>query len=500
MDGTITLSQIEIMPYQLIHLHELKVVKTANDHARLIFAGTVDENLRDYYMKASDEETQVKVFVKDGEGGRHALFRGIALDVKVKTVNGINYMTVEAISHTRQLDMKRRKRSFQNPRLTYTELIKSIVAEYGKEADVLDVASGGKAIGTFVMQYDETDWEFLKRLASHFYSPLIPAVGYGVPKLYFGMPMGLSKGELQVHNYKAVKRVSAYQTAAENRIPGVRNEDFLQYEVEADKLMEPGHEVLFQGRPWLVAEAVSELRQGLLKHSYKLSPRSGLRPIKMFNRAIIGASIHGKVLAVRKDKVQVKLDMDEQVDPATDFWFPYSTIYASEGQTGWYCMPEVGDQLRIYFPSYKEEEGYAISSVKRTNPASAPLKSQTSAAAAAPGKAAAASASEPHSSDNGEDVMADPAVKTLQTKYGKKIVLAPDKIVISSGGMSIIVSDSEGITIKSDKDIGITAGGELVLSSQMLQLSADKIELSGKGSTLSLEEEILLSGSEIKMN
>ena len=96
--------------------------------------------------------------------------------------------------------------------------------------------------------------------------------------------------------------------------------------------------------------------------------------------------------------------------------------------------------------------------------------------------------------------MADPAVKTLQTKYGKKIVLAPDKIVISSGGMSIIVSDSEGITIKSDKDISITAGGELVLSSQMLQLSGDKIELTGKGSTLSLEEDILLSGSEIKMN
>lgn len=39
MDGTITLSQIEIMPYQLIHLHELKVVKTANDHARLILPG-----------------------------------------------------------------------------------------------------------------------------------------------------------------------------------------------------------------------------------------------------------------------------------------------------------------------------------------------------------------------------------------------------------------------------------------------------------------------------
>lgn len=497
MDGTITLNQIEIMPYQLIHLHELKVVKAVNDHAHLVFAGTVDENLRDYYIKASDEETQVKVFIKDEKGSRHALFRGIALDVKVKTVNGVSYMTVEAVSHTYQLDMKRRKRSFQNPHLTYTELIKSIVAEYGKEADVLDVVSSGKAIGTFVMQYDETDWEFLKRLASHFYSPLIPAVGYGVPKFYFGMPMGLSKGELQVYNYKAVKRVATYQTAVENRIPGVRNEDFLQYEVEAEKLMEPGHEVIFQGRQWMVAEAVSELQQGLLKHSYKLSPRSGLRPIKMYNRAIIGASIHGKVLAVRKDKVQVKLDMDEQIDPATDFWFPYSTIYASEGQTGWYCMPEVGDQLRIYFPSYKEEEGYAISSVKRTTPAVASTKSQTFESATS---RKATLTAEPKNSIDREDVMADPAVKTLQTKYGKKIVLAPDHILISSGGMSIIISDSEGITIQSDKDISITAGGEMVLSSQMLQLSADKIEISGKGSTMSLEEDILMSGSEIKMN
>lgn len=63
-----------------------------------------------------------------------------------------------------------------------------------------------------------------------------------------------------------------------------------------------------------------------------------------------------------------RADMDDQLDANSNYWFPYSTIYASEDNTGWYCMPEIGDSIRIYFPSKKEEEGIAISSVAREIP------------------------------------------------------------------------------------------------------------------------------------
>ncbi|MFU1795338.1 hypothetical protein ACM1RC_15840 [Paenibacillus azoreducens] len=521
METFVTYGHIEIMPYEFVRLHEFKILKTVNDHARMICTGIISDKKRELYVRASDEETQVKAFVTDQNGNRQPLFRGIALDLEEKVVHGVHYLTVEAISHTYELDIKRHQRSFQNPKLTYTDLIEKIVSGYSK-AEAMDVVSNKKPIGTFVMQYDETDWQFLKRMASHFYSPLIPAVGYGVPKFYFGLPMGLSKGEIQSTNYKVKKRVADYQTASENHIPGVRDADFIQYEVETEKLLEPGYEVTFHGHKLIVAEVLTEMKDGVLTHTAKLSPRSGLRPIKDYNRSIIGASIHGKVLSVHRDKVRAGLDMDEQQDPNTDYWFPYSTIYASADNTGWYCMPEIGDSIRIYFPSYKEEEGYAISSVKREQQHSEGKSSSTSRHATASASAsghtvatsashsghAAASASPAGSKSSSAlsaaapapDRMADPAIKTLRTKYGKEIMLAPDQIVISGNGMSIVINDKTGIDIVSGKNVSINAASDIVMSSGNIQLSAGKIELSGKGNSITLDDKTTFSGTEIKMN
>ncbi|GIP59577.1 contractile injection system protein, VgrG/Pvc8 family [Paenibacillus woosongensis] len=498
MDNVVTYNHIEVMPYNLIRLQDIKIVKKVNDHARLSFTGIIEEERKDHYIKASDDETQVKVFITDNAGKREPIFRGIALDVEVKIVNGIHYITVEAVSHTYQLDVKRRSRSFQNPKLTYKELIQSIVSQYDK-ADTMDVVTSGKEIGTFIMQYDETDWQFLKRLASHFYSPLIPAIGYGVPKFYFGMPMGLSKGEIPASNYKVTKRVADYQTASDNRIPGIQEYDFIQYEVESMKVLEPGYEVVFKGKTLLVSEAVMEMINGVLRNYYKLSPRSGLRPIKMYNHSIIGASIQGRVLSVYRDKVRVQLQMDDQQDPSSDFWFPYSTIYASEDNTGWYCMPEKNDSVRIYFPSCKEEEGYAMSSIKRQVPKSEASKSTTQSSTSSSSATVPSAAKE--SSNSEEDVMFDPATKTLYTKYGKKIKLAPDHIEISSQDMSIILHDRSGIHIVSSKNININAADQISLrSNKDINLTADKIELSGNGNSITLDDKTIFSGTEIKMN
>ena len=30
--------------------------------------------------------------------------------------------------------------------------------------------------------------------------------------------------------------------------------------------------------------------------------------------------------------------------------FPYATVYSTPDGTGWYCMPEIGDAVRLYFP------------------------------------------------------------------------------------------------------------------------------------------------------
>ena len=68
--------------------------------------------------------------------------------------------------------MEKKNRSFQNKQKTYVSLENEIMEVYSK-AMISDVASKKKELGKFIVQYQETDWEFLKRLASHFHTGLV---------------------------------------------------------------------------------------------------------------------------------------------------------------------------------------------------------------------------------------------------------------------------------------------------------------------------------------
>lgn len=62
------------------------------------------------------------------------------------------------------MDREKPSRSFQNAKMTFQELAQEILANY-KDADLI-YAAAGKAVGSLIVQYEETDWEFLQRVLS----------------------------------------------------------------------------------------------------------------------------------------------------------------------------------------------------------------------------------------------------------------------------------------------------------------------------------------------
>ena len=61
--------------------------------------------------------------------------------------------------------------------------------------------------------------------------------------------------------------------------------------------------------------------------------------------------------------LQVIMDFDSNTRTAGQYWFPYSTVAGSSDGSGWYCMPEAGERIRIYFPEGDEGKAYAISAL-----------------------------------------------------------------------------------------------------------------------------------------
>lgn len=494
-ETAMTYKDLIVMPYN-IRVSEIEITQQMNEHAVLHLTGIIPDELEDSYVYMTDAETAIEV-LQIGSNGQSPIFNGLALDVQVKSVLGTYYLEVKAVSHTYVLDVKKKNQTYQHAKMPYTELINKCIADQ-PGADFMDHVTKGASIGSFTMQYLETDWEFLKRMASRFHTGLVPDTVHSAPKFYFGVPFQAGAVQkIDAINYRVKKAIGNFLISSKNHLDSITDSDYMYYEVESTQLFKIGNEVTFQAKKLYVYKIVSKLKNGLLKHIYTLTPKNGFSVHTTYNQAIIGASIQGKVIDVAGDKIRIHVDFDEGQEKSTAYWFPYSTIYASEDNTGWYFMPELSDNVRIYFPSNREDEGIAISSVTKAPPQSGAMLAATNPTSQGGG----GSAAPPEDSRQDPVRMADPDVKTLRTKHGKQILLAPDRIVISGGGLMISLMDDNGISIISDKNINLKATDKVVINAKQIMINAnEKIEMTCKENSIKMEDKMEIKGTEVRAN
>ncbi len=463
---------LQVTPFDSLELHELYLSKMINEHTRMICTGIIPEEQKDEVVDRIERDTVIEVRQTDEEGVSRLLFSGLALSVEVSAQGGVYMLEVDAISSTYLLDRKRKSRSFQQAKLTIPELLRQIGQDY-PGLDAMDEGTGGAKLGRFTLQYEETDWEFLRRLASRFRTSLVPAAQFDKPKFYFGIYEQETGIKLQPGTYTMRKRLAPYHYFTENDTISVHEHDFTVMELQTQEVLELGGSLVLQGRRFYVYEAHTSMQHGLLTHQYLLCPHKGLRKKRLYNERLIGASLPGTVIAVGADKVKVHLDIDEAQEASKAHWFPYTTAYGAGGNTGWYVMPEIGDRVAVYFPGKEEAEAVAGAAVRGNRQASASNK------------------------------LGNPQVKLLRTPSGKEIRLGPDELVISGkeGEIYISLSEKEGISLTSSKQLSLRANGALTLKAKTISLSADKeLQIDCKGSTLNMAGLTSLVGSEVKSN
>ena len=474
MSGVVTAyHNLQIQPFKLVSIQELTLTKKMNEHATLRFTGIVPEEARDKYVDMTEANTAIEVNQLSQAGASIPLFKGVILGVKVSTVRGIYFIEVEAASNSYQLDIKKKNCSYQDKDMTYTSLFK-LISPFYPGLDIIDEATKGEKLDKFTLQYRETDWQFLKRLASRFNTGLVPAATFDKPKFHFGVPAGNAKGKLEDYHYTTRKKLADYLLYTENGNDGMGEHDFLYYEVETDKVLAIGDYVTFQEQTLYVCEAYTSMKDGLLKHIYTLSTKNGMNKSEVFNDAISGVSLEGKVLEVAKDHIKVHLAIDEKQDKAKAHWFLYATAYTAEGHSGWYCMPEINDFVHVYFPSHYEEEGIASSSIRKDLEKSATNK------------------------------VDDPSTKYYRTAFGKEIKMSPTEIVITAqdGDIFIRLNEESGIEIFSKKEIKLISEADISVnaSKKILMSAEEEISLKCKESKITMDGSVQIFGKEVKAN
>ncbi|MFL1676351.1 hypothetical protein ABEV00_00515 [Paenibacillus thiaminolyticus] len=464
---------LQISPYELVSLQELTMTKKINEHTRLSFTAIVPEELKDSYVEMTDADTIVEISQIDDEGASKPLFSGIVLYIGIKVVRDIYYLEVEAVSHTYKLDVKKKSRSFQNKAMTIPMLLDVIALDY-PGLDVVDEATNHARLGRLTVQYEETDWQFLKRIASRYRTSLMPAAVFDKPKFYFGIFQSSSQTRLDDYHYTVRKRMTSYRHFAENDTQQVTENDFIFYEIETNRVLELGNWIGFKGKSLYVCEARTEVKNGLLMHNYVLCSHRGLRQKMIPNSQIAGVSIQGKVIEVVRDTVKVHLNIDKKQSKEEAHRFPYTSMYTAEGHTGWYVMPEIGDPVQIYFPSDREEEGVATGAARE------------------------------NSSVGGTNKLGNPDVKYFRTAAGKEVMLSPEEIVITAkdGEVFIKLNEKDGIEIFSKKGIKLISQDSILMDSgkKVIVSAKNEISMSCKESSIKLDGNATIVGRELKTN
>ena len=357
----------------------------------------LDENINEHQkleiqLEMDDEQRKnLERIIEKEDVGIEIELANVDKDVKRKVFSGIvDYFEIldygsygcrilmRAFSKSVLFDRKNEKkyRVFQDRNLMFSDIIYEINKDYADkklEIKYSDIAK--KQIGSLIVQFDETDWEFLVRLASQLKTGMF-VIEQGI--ILFGI---VEMGEIKKEN----KYFSDYSL--------VRDYKNLYYKVQSNKVINLGDTVSIsesavenEGNDkdssgnrgnFSVLKTRIFLKDFILKSEFLATDMSSYHIFKKYNEKVKGCRIEANVERVFEDGGIAKMEVrfaeglkkivqersnKESNDKAYDDYgikrFPlsYQTFY-SQTNTGFFCTPEVNDTVEVYFPN--EDERFA---------------------------------------------------------------------------------------------------------------------------------------------
>ncbi|CAH1222271.1 hypothetical protein PAECIP111893_04838 [Paenibacillus plantiphilus] len=455
-------------PYPLKAVRSLRIDRKFNEHATCSFTAMMAEEDAEACIRNGSFADSLMIR-KPGEVRDEHWFAGGITSIDIQMEDGIPHVQIEAISRTYAMDMKPVSRSYQNKGLTYTEVIGQLSEKYPK-GDAQNVATNpGDTIGELIVQYKETDWQFMKRLASRIGTVILPDVVMDAARVYFGVPDLSWRTAIKSKRYAMIRNCDTYMEIKAHAEGGsadaMRVTDFTSYRVVTEQYCQVGDDVQFKGSMWVVAESVITYQTGMLQYEYLLVHRQSLRRKARLNKAIQGVSLEGRVVKRANNMVKVHLDIDDGHDEQGNWWFPYSP----EGNNIFHCLPDEGARIKVYFPSGKEKKAIAVNAVRG---GSEEMKAKK--------------------------VFQKPTTKVFEMPSNAKMELGEDGVLFKQGTVSFHM-DQNNIRVKASEDLLIVASNNLNLSGSGAVIDSIKMEATSIAMQTKLDQYIYIEGNQVRI-
>ena len=319
----------------LLWVEKFQIKWEVNQHAFLELTGYIDRSIK--YKVENLYESKIKLLL-DKRNGSEVIFFGYLTTIVTENVGDTKKTQLKAHSGSFRLDQHIDSKSFQNVGMTYAEIVKQI-ADYSG-GSVICSEGTDTVIRKPLIRYEETAWEFCKRLATHLGTCIIPDIVTGEFNFWFGMRKG--------------GRVSNF--SEEEYVIDIRKNNFgkteISFEVESREFYKIGDKTVFDGQEMIICRVFAFFDRGELIFRYLL--KDSVKKSIIYNNKFMGLGLTGTVLETRCEQVRVALDIDNGNSTGKFFydWYP-------ETGNALYTMPETGAHILLYFGSKDEREGFA---------------------------------------------------------------------------------------------------------------------------------------------
>lgn len=432
---------------------DISIHACGNQHGSMCVKGYLnpDSAQQDSYQDLKGQVFSLFAPKGKSENTLHPIFSGVVYLCNIHRENELFFAVLHLTGVTSVLDLMPRSRSFQDITMTYRQVVEDVLKDTpNASADFSEVAN--QPIGKPIIQYQETDWVFIKRLASMLGVQLLPTYMSDLPHFSFGVT-AQDTNILKANEYTVALDDRFYELGSAEA--GVYKADFICYNVPSVQYFGLGASVSFNEQLLTICEHFGCLADGELLYSYKVGRPGFLCQREIINPKLIGLSLEGNITRTDREIVNIKLDIDAGRDAGA---YPFS--WTPESGNLMYCMPKLGTRAALYLPSSDTGEAVVVTS-PRTN------------------------------GDNcGE--MVDPQMRAFTTEHGKKMHLFPETILFSGGAENetlqiklnqlncMLMESTRAIQFVAKWNIDITAPVVSLNSPQEIQTSRSRIQAEAK--------------------
>ncbi len=323
--SNITYDKLSVAGVEYISIETLEIRQCVNCHASAAIGMVVEHDKGRNAVDSANEKEVISILAD-----KKVIFCGVIRKASVNYEKGYCLLKLELISTSILWDLQKRNKSYQVIGEDYGEIISQST---GGQGIVVNYAQP-KTSEAMVVQYQETTWQFMLRMAAYMDTAVFVDAASAVPKVKIGVSGKESKNgrENSSNETGGTGCSEAVMTLGSAKGSGV------------------------------IRYIRSTISKGTLESYYAYARMEDM--VSGYNRpSYIGKIFAGIVQSVSRTAVQVWIpELDESFDQKSNTWFPYSTAYStSVNGAGIYCMPVKDDAVRVFLPSEKLKDIFSSS-------------------------------------------------------------------------------------------------------------------------------------------